>query len=255
MKTYLIHLIHSCLNFRSAEIDALCEMLHAKITYEIKEGTPFCIVKTENGDSLSRVVSRSVLSRYAFEIWAAAGSYSELFTKVKTKLQDYQECFKGKPSYRFSVESFGRTLSQDYKVERIEEFGFLPLKGAVKLKDPEIEFCVVEYYTSPRDQTSVDLKTVFFGKMIAHGCCRTPYLYDLKHRKYIGNTSMDPLMSFLMNNIGKVRQYDLVYDPFVGSGESVCSSSHRLFVRLLWFVMCSAFSSLRYFYYKVLISA
>lgn len=41
---------------------------------------------------------------------------------------------------------------------------------------------------------------------------------SLKKRKFIGNTSMDPQLSLLMANLGKVCNGDLVLDPFVGSG-------------------------------------
>lgn len=41
---------------------------------------------------------------------------------------------------------------------------------------------------------------------------------SLKKRTFIGNTSMDPQLSLLMANLGKVSNGDLVLDPFVGSG-------------------------------------
>lgn len=41
---------------------------------------------------------------------------------------------------------------------------------------------------------------------------------SLKKRTFIGNTSMEPQLSLLMANLGKVSNGDLVLDPFVGSG-------------------------------------
>lgn len=35
---------------------------------------------------------------------------------------------------------------------------------------------------------------------------------------FIGNTSMEPQLSLLMANLGKISNGDLVLDPFVGSG-------------------------------------
>lgn len=43
---------------------------------------------------------------------------------------------------------------------------------------------------------------------------------SLKKRTFIGNTSMDPQLSLLMANLGKVSIGDFVLDPFVGSGSS-----------------------------------
>lgn len=42
---------------------------------------------------------------------------------------------------------------------------------------------------------------------------------NLKKRKFIGNTSMDAQLSLIMANIAQVRPGDIVFDPFVGSGQ------------------------------------
>lgn len=41
---------------------------------------------------------------------------------------------------------------------------------------------------------------------------------SLKDRKFIGNTTMDPHLSLMMANQAKVKDGDLVFDPFVGTG-------------------------------------
>lgn len=43
--------------------------------------------------------------------------------------------------------------------------------------------------------------------------------HSVKKRHFIGNTSMDAGLSFIMANHAKVKSQDLVYDPFVGTGE------------------------------------
>lgn len=42
--------------------------------------------------------------------------------------------------------------------------------------------------------------------------------YSVKKRHFIGNTSMDACLSFIMANHGRVKPNDIVYDPFVGTG-------------------------------------
>lgn len=42
--------------------------------------------------------------------------------------------------------------------------------------------------------------------------------YSVKKRHFIGNTSMDACLSFIMANHGRVKPNDVVYDPFVGTG-------------------------------------
>lgn len=42
--------------------------------------------------------------------------------------------------------------------------------------------------------------------------------YSVKKRHFIGNTSMDACLSFIMANHARVKPNDVVYDPFVGTG-------------------------------------
>ena len=42
--------------------------------------------------------------------------------------------------------------------------------------------------------------------------------YNLKKRPYLGPTSMDHELAFMMANQGLVQPGDWVYDPFVGTG-------------------------------------
>lgn len=48
--------------------------------------------------------------------------------------------------------------------------------------------------------------------------------HSVKNRHFIGNTSMDAALSFIMANHAKVKENDVVFDPFVGTGEII---SHR----------------------------
>ena len=51
--------------------------------------------------------------------------------------------------------------------------------------------------------------------------------YDLKQRKYLGPTSMDAELSFIMTNLGHVQPGHLVFDPFVGTGSILLSCATR----------------------------
>ncbi|EPY77482.1 hypothetical protein CB1_001251027 [Camelus ferus] len=50
--------------------------------------------------------------------------------------------------------------------------------------------------------------------------------YSVKKRHFIGNTSMDAGLSFIMANHGKVKENDIVFDPFVGTGGLLVASAH-----------------------------
>lgn len=45
--------------------------------------------------------------------------------------------------------------------------------------------------------------------------------FSVKNRHFIGNTSMNAGLSFIMANHAKVKENDLVFDPFVGTGKLV----------------------------------
>jgi len=47
--------------------------------------------------------------------------------------------------------------------------------------------------------------------------------YNLKQRKYLGPTSMDADLSFIMTNLGQVRAGGIAFDPFVGTGSILLS--------------------------------
>jgi tRNA (guanine10-N2)-methyltransferase len=51
--------------------------------------------------------------------------------------------------------------------------------------------------------------------------------YTLKNRPYLGPTSMDAELSFVMTNLGLVKTGDLVYDPFVGTGSILLACALR----------------------------
>lgn len=48
---------------------------------------------------------------------------------------------------------------------------------------------------------------------------------SLKSRKFIGNTSMDPQLSLLMANQAKIKNGDIIVDPFVGSGSLLVAAA------------------------------
>lgn len=50
--------------------------------------------------------------------------------------------------------------------------------------------------------------------------------YSVKKRHFIGNTSMDACLSFIMANHARVKPNDIVYDPFVGTGIYVFFSAY-----------------------------
>mmetsp|Transcript_32369 Transcript_32369/g.49531 ORF Transcript_32369/g.49531 Transcript_32369/m.49531 type:complete len:144 (+) Transcript_32369:415-846(+) len=73
---------------------------------------------------------------------------------------------------------------------------------------------------------------LYFGHSVA--ACRSPLnkdetfhvKYTLKRRPYLGPTSTDHELAFLMANQGLVKEGDFTYDPFIGTGSIAVALQH-----------------------------
>jgi tRNA (guanine10-N2)-methyltransferase len=77
-----------------------------------------------------------------------------------------------------------------------------------------------------------DAIACYFGRVLGgvrHKGRARPGLerYSLKNRPYLGPTSMDAELSFVMTTLGLVRTGSIVLDPFVGTGSILLSCSMR----------------------------
>ncbi|KAL3924429.1 MAG: hypothetical protein SGILL_001051 [Bacillariaceae sp.] len=133
------------------------------------------------------------------------------------------------------------------------------LKGPVKLKTPDTELlCIREIEldgqggpltlvkasddsddkndnggnTTTSDAPSKHCTTPiawYFGRVLGGPLSKTRGFerYDLKKRPYLGPTSMDSTLSFVMTSLGLVCSGKIVMDPFVGTGSILLSSALR----------------------------
>lgn len=117
-------------------------------------------------------------------------------------------------------------MTQEEKVKRIDALEFLPFEGKVNLKKPQHIFSVLEDYGLDPNCIPENPHNIYFGRWIADGQRELIESYSVKKRHYIGNTSMDAGLSFIMANHGKVKKNDIVFDPFVGTGGLLIASAH-----------------------------
>ncbi|XP_054720605.1 tRNA (guanine(10)-N2)-methyltransferase homolog [Uloborus diversus] len=188
---------------------------------------PYLLVNFASSADVMKVMSRTVLIRSAYELWAKSNSISCLYEKMKALPKSFTEPYsRSNVSFRILVESFGKKLNKDYKVQRIDELAFLAFEGPIKLKDPDHSFLLMEYYGTNRNFAPEDPYHLFFGRWIADGQRTVSQKINLKTRKFIGNTSMDPLLSLVMANMACVKPGSIVLDPFVGSGGLLVAAAH-----------------------------
>ncbi|TRY97532.1 hypothetical protein DNTS_000334 [Danionella cerebrum] len=192
-----------------------------------EENSPFWQLNGLTEDDIRSVMSRTVCAKSAFELWGHGSTADELKNSLLEYPSEYMAPYLQKNStYKINVYTFNKTLDFTHRIEKIEALAFLPFEGKVNLKDPEHIFCLLEDYSSDPNDIPEEPFHIYFGKWIADGQRELIRSYSVKKRHFIGNTSMDACLSFIMANHAKVKANDLVYDPFVGTGSLLMASSH-----------------------------
>ncbi|KAJ1823202.1 hypothetical protein LPJ56_000141 [Coemansia sp. RSA 2599] len=228
MPRFIVHFAHYHEDFRLAELDALSTLENIKVSYDrssYSSDSPIFIVEIESAEQAAKLVRRAILIRSISEYWGSGKTYEELFAEVKSQ-PDQWDAYR-ESSFKFTVDSFGKSLAHEQKVGVIESFSFLGFQGPIRMKGAEAEFFVFEDYgESDRPLPNETVRMVWFGRVIGTGSRELVDRFDVKKRRYLGNTTMDAELSLVMANQALARPGALVYDPFVGTGSFLLTCSH-----------------------------
>eukprot|EP00164_Ancoracysta_twista_P002399 GFYU01003177.1.p1 GENE.GFYU01003177.1~~GFYU01003177.1.p1 ORF type:complete len:491 (-),score=158.46 GFYU01003177.1:18-1490(-) len=234
MKEYLVNFYHANLDFRIPEFESLCEIFNVKFEYDPTEPTkehPFMTIKASCEEDMKKVASRSMLIRAFFELWGKGDTYEECIENVKTSPHpDMESAFSDDKSFKYIVEGYGAKLTMKEQLDIIDKFAFLPLKGPVDLKNPDVKIWILEDWGLPEMKDNAHtkpekFKRVFLFREVAFGNRKLVSKYDLKKRTYLGPTSMNAEYSLLISNQAKAQKHSLVWDPFVGTGSLILTSA------------------------------
>lgn len=166
-------------------------------------------------------MSRSILSKGIYELWASGATYEELHDKIRSRTSSqwaqYSSC-----SFRFDFDTYQVTRSTLEQTEIIESCSYLGFNGSIKMKDPEQIFRIFEHF----DHGTRAPKRIYFGRWIAASQRHTINDYSLKKRNYISTTSMDSELALLTANLSLAGPGKVFYDPFVGTGSFPIACSH-----------------------------
>jgi len=213
---YLFWCANEHLDFRIPEFEALAKMFDLKLDWaEKNEEKPWVILNLASEEEASKLLSRSVASKWCLELWGKGASLEGMHTEVKecTLALKYAE-----NSFKFRVEGYSKKLGSKDKIKRIDSFSYLPLKGPVRLDGPDVTLMCLEYYGEDHNHAPDLPLQAFFGRLVGEGQRQLMSLLSIKKRKFIGNTTMDPQLALYMANLACVKPNDLVFDPFVGTG-------------------------------------
>lgn len=249
---YLCYFLHRHLEFRLPEVESLAAMAGgtgrgsssmssdsgsggaaaaAAVVWEKPFGnrpeSPFWYAHLASDEVACQVAARSMLTKVLLEVWGEADSLEGLHAAVAQFCPDTKARWRGpEQSFKFVVESWGCTLTQAQQIELME--GLQPatqFKGRIDLKAPHNRFWLIVARSSGLGLPLLP-ERYYFGREVGAGDRSPLNRYDLPRRRYLGPTSMDTEMAFLMANVAQVRRGGLVLDPFVGTGSILVPAAH-----------------------------
>merc|ERR1719483_1405651 len=118
-----------------------------------------------------------------------------------------------------------KKISAKDKLDKVESLDYIPVTGPVNLANPDLTISYMEYFGSDHNDLSDFPVKVMIGRKVGDGQREKIIKQSIKTRKFIGNTTMDPQLSLLMANLGKVSPGSLVLDPFVGTGSILLAAA------------------------------
>ncbi|KAI9782687.1 MAG: hypothetical protein M1839_004674 [Geoglossum umbratile] len=222
MAEYLIRLVQVHESFRKPEILALAALANVNIeVLSYSECSPFCTVKIHDETAARALISRCILSKAIFELWATGATYPELHAAIRqntaARWARYKSC-----SFKFEVDAYQGKRSVAAQRELIESFSYLGFNGPIVMRGAEETFCVFEEW----DSSGTALERVWMGRLIARGSRDAIATYGLKKRCYISTTSMDAELALVTANLTFAAPSKLIYDPFVGTGSFLVAAAH-----------------------------
>mmetsp|Transcript_9634 Transcript_9634/g.29210 ORF Transcript_9634/g.29210 Transcript_9634/m.29210 type:complete len:298 (-) Transcript_9634:1730-2623(-) len=197
-------------------------------------GDVFKWVTLRSEEEAKKIAARSVLVRAIFRVWGIGDTYSECLESALLADESHFSplLHGGGLTFKCVVEAFGRAYSLDEQLQKMHFFAPILSKfeAKVKLKNPDHEVWIMEdaFPTKGHRHKSEALeepRKIFFALKVADGGQGIVQSYTLKKRKYIGTTSMDAELSFIMANQALLQEGSIVMDPFVGTGSIIVSAA------------------------------
>ena len=219
-------------NFCLAEFLSVCEIYGIKNVKYNKNIFSYDIIKEpyleisfddiENPLICQKLIDRATLLKSIIKIYGEGDTLDEVISDIeknnKEEIKKEQESSK---SFRFDLDFRGLSEKRKVQIEMINKFDQFPMKGKVNIENAERIFILFRNVVENQKTKKIIHTKYFFGKLISgkdDKKLRFYTKYDLVHRKYIGPTSTDHLLSFLMTNFAQVKEGQMVIDPFVGTG-------------------------------------
>uniref|UniRef100_A0A7S3PME6 tRNA (guanine(10)-N(2))-methyltransferase n=1 Tax=Aplanochytrium stocchinoi TaxID=215587 RepID=A0A7S3PME6_9STRA len=224
---YLIVFRVNRVEFWLEELDSLLDMagLDPDDVYDRSSASlerPFLRCWFPDDSKAKLVASRSALIRFIIELWGWGSTYDEVLEKIsgapeerKKKYLEDGHCLP----WRMDAFAFGRKLSTAEQEDRRNKIAPINLKGPIKMRHENLtQFYILENVQPPEFNASGIPFHVYFGRLVASGIYDIIDKMTLKKRNFLGPTSTETELSFLMANQAKAGKGKIILDPFVGTG-------------------------------------
>lgn len=192
------------------------------------EFSPFWYLTLPSEDIAKKIADRSILIRGMFELWGEGSSWEELQAAIEACPAELKDPWIG-PEHKFKivVDTYGCKFTMEQQLENIERLAFIPFKGLVDLREPDIMFWLMVCNCSVNNGIPDTVPyRMYFGRPVGLSDRRVLLRYELKSRAYLGPTSMDHEMAFIMANTAKISKGAAVLDPYVGTGSIIVAAAH-----------------------------
>ncbi|XP_071957477.1 tRNA (guanine(10)-N(2))-methyltransferase homolog isoform X2 [Antedon mediterranea] len=230
MKDYLFLFAQEHVEFRVPELQSLVGIHGIKMEMIEKHNntSPFLVVQLPSEECAVKIMGRCILAKSIIELWARGNSRQEVYDKLRDFPKERSSFFSGEDqSFCLRVHTFGKTLTGEKKLSIIQDVvKHLNFKGPVNLTNPDNMFFLYEDYGINPNTAPDEPYSVYFGRWICDGQRKLADTYSVKKRHFIGNTSMDAALSFIMANQARITPNSFVFDPFVGTGSLLISAAH-----------------------------
>jgi tRNA (guanine10-N2)-methyltransferase len=209
--------------------------------------------------SIAEILHKCTLVKTVMELWAVSTVSLEECAKQSHQWISSQNGFQKSTllpmlqhpgcSWKFSVHTLGTTFTREEHDQMRMQFKptLDNFPGKVQLRQPDQELLLIReieldgmggplpIHKNSGDATSptqhcTEALAYYFGRILGGPRLekkRGMEQYCLKNRPYLGPTSMDATLSFVMTSLGLVKSGSIVYDPFVGTGSILLSCALR----------------------------
>lgn len=197
------------------------------------------------------LLERCTLVRSVLELWGMGRSLQECASAAEDWSNTHPSRFQqyANESWKITVQTLGSKYTREEQDAMRAHFALKSLKalkGPVQLKNPTNEFVIVHEVELDANGGTLLPRRNHKGELVNPdrppvACYFGPALggtrkkkgradleqFSLKRRTYLGPTSMDAELSFIMASLGRVQPGSIVLDPFVGTGSILLSCALR----------------------------